>query len=278
MNKNKRKFKHIFDDEIDNSVYQLILTLAEKSEDEIEWSMELIGEVTDAVKSVLTKFDIPVQHPAAVTNGDGSQEIAEYDDELSNTAASTCITEKNVFVAVACCEREIDILSIGESEEEAFKIVEADVMNVWGYNKEELDSLRQICDHASYYEELDLYFDSNGTGYCEKHGNNIDWEIIQKKIFVDENGKIITQLFTAEYIIEDADGDTFAVNSPKYASIAELKSKMEEIIVPAITSLTKSVSPYHIEMLITSNVSGYVDRDEFPSCHICDGEFIVDDE
>ena len=64
-------------DDIDNVVYDLILTLAEKSSEELEWSMAIIGEVTDAVKAVLDRFGIQVRHPAIVTNEDGTQ---EYED------------------------------------------------------------------------------------------------------------------------------------------------------------------------------------------------------
>jgi len=64
-------------DIIDNAVYDLILTLAEKSRDELDWSMEIIGEVTDAVKEVLSRFKLRVRHPGIVTYEDGSQ---AYDD------------------------------------------------------------------------------------------------------------------------------------------------------------------------------------------------------
>ena len=64
-------------DEIDNAVYDLIVSLSEKNGEELEWSMEIIGAVTDAIKETLAGFNIQVRHPAIVTNEDGTQ---EYED------------------------------------------------------------------------------------------------------------------------------------------------------------------------------------------------------
>lgn len=49
-------------DEVDNAAYALITAIA-RTEKEIEWDMEIIGEVVDAVKSVLDDFNVPVCHP-----------------------------------------------------------------------------------------------------------------------------------------------------------------------------------------------------------------------
>ena len=69
-------------DKIDNGVYDLILTLTEKSSDELEWNMELIGSVTDVITDLLwRKFKLKVRHPAVVTNEDGTQCYSEYGDE-----------------------------------------------------------------------------------------------------------------------------------------------------------------------------------------------------
>lgn len=60
-------------DEIDNAVYDCILTLAEKSMEELDWNIELIGCVTDRIKDVLNQYGIRVRHPAVVTDKDGHQ-------------------------------------------------------------------------------------------------------------------------------------------------------------------------------------------------------------
>lgn len=61
-------------DEIDNTVYACICTLAEKP---IEWDMEIIGEVTEKIRSVLEKHGIQMRWPAIVTNEDGTQEYSD---------------------------------------------------------------------------------------------------------------------------------------------------------------------------------------------------------
>ena len=67
-------------DEIDNGVYELILTLTEKSNDELPWDMEMIGSATDAIKSLLWEdYKLKVRHPAVVTNEDGTQYYSDYD-------------------------------------------------------------------------------------------------------------------------------------------------------------------------------------------------------
>lgn len=71
-------------DEIDNAVYQCILALTEKTEDELDWNMQIIGEVTDAIKDVLWHdFKLKVRHPAVVTDGD-EQYYSEYDYDGDN--------------------------------------------------------------------------------------------------------------------------------------------------------------------------------------------------
>ena len=69
-------------DEIDNGVYDLILTLTEKTSDELPWDMEKIAAVTDTIKDVLwNKYGLKVRHPAVVTNRDGSQCYSDFDYE-----------------------------------------------------------------------------------------------------------------------------------------------------------------------------------------------------
>ena len=75
-------------DEIDNEVYSMILTLTEKTDDELPWDMEIIGTVTDVVKDLLwNDFKLKVRHPAVVTNEDGSQEYSEYDYDEEEPAS-----------------------------------------------------------------------------------------------------------------------------------------------------------------------------------------------
>lgn len=66
-------------DDIDNAVYACILALAEKTDDEFPWSMEIIGDVTEAIKEALSRHNLKVRHPAVVTKPNGSQHYEEYD-------------------------------------------------------------------------------------------------------------------------------------------------------------------------------------------------------
>jgi hypothetical protein len=67
-------------DEIDNETYDYILMLTEKTEEELEWDIDKILSVVDAVKDVLwRRWKLKVRHPGVVTNDDGTQFIAEYD-------------------------------------------------------------------------------------------------------------------------------------------------------------------------------------------------------
>jgi hypothetical protein len=59
-------------DEIDNAVFQCICTLTEKN---LDWDMEKIAAVTDAIKGVLAAYRLRVRHPGVVTNNDGQSEL-----------------------------------------------------------------------------------------------------------------------------------------------------------------------------------------------------------
>jgi len=61
-------------DDIDNAVYACICTLTEQ---EIDWDMEIIAEVTEAIKAALEPFNLKVRHPGIITNEDGSQTYEE---------------------------------------------------------------------------------------------------------------------------------------------------------------------------------------------------------
>jgi hypothetical protein len=56
-------------DTIYNTVLDCICTLAERK---IEWDMQIIGEVTDAIISTLHKHEIQVRYPGITTEKDGS--------------------------------------------------------------------------------------------------------------------------------------------------------------------------------------------------------------
>jgi len=64
-------------DDIDNTVYQMLLTLLEKSEEEFPWNMGVIGDVTDAIEDVLEKKGYHVRHPGIVHEKDGTQHYEE---------------------------------------------------------------------------------------------------------------------------------------------------------------------------------------------------------
>lgn len=66
-------------DVINNSVYGCILELAEKNDEEFPWNMEIIGEVTDAIKEELSRFGVKVRHPAVITEPNDRQYYEEYD-------------------------------------------------------------------------------------------------------------------------------------------------------------------------------------------------------
>ena len=62
-------------DEIDNTVFDCIRALAEKPD--MEWDMQVIGNVTDAIKSTLSEFGLSVRHPGFIHHKDGRTEYAE---------------------------------------------------------------------------------------------------------------------------------------------------------------------------------------------------------
>lgn len=61
-------------DEIDNTVYACICTLAEEP---IDWDMEIIGAVTENISAVLERHGIKMRWPSIVTNEDGTQEYSD---------------------------------------------------------------------------------------------------------------------------------------------------------------------------------------------------------
>lgn len=66
-------------DDIDNAVYQCILVLLNKTEEEFPWDMYYIGEVTDGIVEFLVEKGHRIYRPAIVTEPDGTQHIEEYE-------------------------------------------------------------------------------------------------------------------------------------------------------------------------------------------------------
>ena len=64
-------------DDIDNAVFDCICTLTEQPE--LEWDMQIIGEVTDSIKLILKTFGLKVRHPGIVTEDDGTQRYEEWE-------------------------------------------------------------------------------------------------------------------------------------------------------------------------------------------------------
>lgn len=83
-------------DIIDNAVYQLILTLTDKTEDELEWDMSIIGDVTLAIESVLARHDITICHPyhEEDENDDNSERIPCIDTDTCEH--SDCPYKRNM--------------------------------------------------------------------------------------------------------------------------------------------------------------------------------------
>lgn len=68
-------------DTIDNAVYECILALAEKDEEELPWDMEIIGEVINVIKETLESYGIYMRLPVIATEKDGSQHFDEQKEK-----------------------------------------------------------------------------------------------------------------------------------------------------------------------------------------------------
>ena len=64
-------------DEIDNTVYQALLVLLEKTEEELPWDMSLIGPVVEAIADACESCGYHMRYPTIVTEKDGSQHYEE---------------------------------------------------------------------------------------------------------------------------------------------------------------------------------------------------------
>ena len=63
-------------DEIYNAAYEFCKVMAE--DDDLQWNMEILGELADLAAELLTRHGSRVRYPAVVTEPDGRQYIEEY--------------------------------------------------------------------------------------------------------------------------------------------------------------------------------------------------------
>ncbi|WP_209341381.1 hypothetical protein [Flavonifractor sp. AGMB03687] len=84
-------------DEIDNAVYQTILTFLNKTEDEFPWDMHYIGEVADAIEGTLLDLGQRVYRPAIVTEKDGTVHLEEYQEPVLPTPTKNKKKEKTAY-------------------------------------------------------------------------------------------------------------------------------------------------------------------------------------
>lgn len=69
-------------DEIDNAMYQFLLVLLERDEDEFGWDMYHIGEAVDAVQQVMLDHGFDVQRP--YIEDDGKNRVVHEDEKAGD--------------------------------------------------------------------------------------------------------------------------------------------------------------------------------------------------
>lgn len=84
-------------DEIDNAVYQTILTFLNKTEDEFPWDMHYIGEVADAIEGTLLDLGQRVYRPAIITEKDGTVHLEEYQEPVLPKTTKNKKKEKTAY-------------------------------------------------------------------------------------------------------------------------------------------------------------------------------------
>jgi hypothetical protein len=112
--------------------------------------------------------------------------------ETTSDDASGDHTEKTLYIATCTYDRQLEILGVRGTHDEAFKLIRADVKKCMDYDDEELDTIIKRCDASTDDGANDLILTSNGSGYITKHGNDIDWEIREETIWLDSDGDVIT--------------------------------------------------------------------------------------
>ena len=63
-------------DEIYGAAYEFCKVMAE--DENLEWNMEILGQLADFAADLLTGHGCKVRYPAVVTEPDGSQHIEEF--------------------------------------------------------------------------------------------------------------------------------------------------------------------------------------------------------
>lgn len=63
-------------DEIYNAAYEFCKVMAE--DDDLQWNMEILGELADLAAELLTTHGSRVRYPSVVTEPDGSQHIEDF--------------------------------------------------------------------------------------------------------------------------------------------------------------------------------------------------------
>lgn len=76
---NKKQIEQL--DRIDNAVFELCKILLDDYE--LKWDMSIIGEVTEAVVSILSA-DRPVYYPGVILDKDGKEKAVDYVGGLSS--------------------------------------------------------------------------------------------------------------------------------------------------------------------------------------------------
>ena len=98
-------------DVMDNAVYQCLLALLGKDEEDFPWSMDYIGEAEDLLVDFLLKRGHRIRRPAIVTEPDGTQYIEEYEEpevrkfeNITNMRTSSRICRQNWEIdGKVCC-------------------------------------------------------------------------------------------------------------------------------------------------------------------------------
>lgn len=62
---------------IDNTIYQALLILLDKTPDELPWNMEIIGDVTEAISKACETKGYHMRWPAIVTDKHGRKTYEE---------------------------------------------------------------------------------------------------------------------------------------------------------------------------------------------------------
>lgn len=63
--------------DIDNAVYDALLTLLEKSQNNLPWNTELISDITRAIADICETFGYHIRRPYVITEPDGTQHYEE---------------------------------------------------------------------------------------------------------------------------------------------------------------------------------------------------------